>query len=383
MALRVAFNATSLVSPLTGVGTYIVRLGAALAKTGEVDSYSFYSYRWRHESPSLHASGARRRAARALRDAIKPVVPWGRELRALQQNRSFMRGFRRNAIELYHEPNYVPVSCDVPFVTTVHDLSWLRYPEMHPRSRVRWLERGLPRALERASAILVDSDFVRREVLTTFPVDARRVHAAHLGVSPNFRPRAASETRSTLQTLGLVHGEYLLTVGTLEPRKNVGHVVSAYARLPARLRGRYPLVVAGAKGWRAGRLERELRALARDGAIRLLGAVPGDDLPHLYAGAAAFVFASLYEGFGLPPLEAMASGVPLLLSNRASLPEIAGGAAVMFEPDHLDDTAAKLETLLEDSNASSELVRLGLGRAAAFTWEACAQSTLRAFRAAL
>jgi glycosyltransferase involved in cell wall biosynthesis len=383
MALRVAFNATPLLSPLTGIGNYIVHLGAALAATDAVDAYSFYGYSWRHEPPSPPVSGLRRPAARRWRDAIKPFVPFKRELRAAQQQFMFARGLRRNAIELYHEPNYIPLRYDVPVVATIHDLSWLRYPETHPADRVRWLERGLPRVLERAAAILVDSEFVRGEVLTTFRVDAQRVHTAHLGVSAAFQPRNAVETAPALRALELVHGEYLLTVGTIEPRKNVGHVLTAYAQLPATLRDRYPLVVAGAKGWRASDLERELRVLAGHGQIRFLGHVPGEDLPPLYAGAAAFVFASLYEGFGLPPLEAMASGVPVLVSNRASLPEVTGDAGVTFDPQRPDDTAAKIEAMLDDPIARAKFARLGIGRAAGFTWDACARATLNVYRAIL
>jgi glycosyltransferase involved in cell wall biosynthesis len=380
MALRVAFNATPLFSPLTGVGTYIVRLGEGLAATGEVDQFSFYGHRWRHEPPFLSEPGIRRSVVRSLRDAIKPLVPFGRDLRAAQQGIMFTRGLRRNAIELYHEPNYVPLSYDVPFVTTVHDLSWLRYPETHPRGRVRWLERGLPPALDRAAAILVDSEFVRSEVIATFRVDARRVHTAYLGVSSKFRPHSAMETASALRGFDLTHGEYLLTVGTIEPRKNVGHVLRAYARLPAKLRDRYPLVVAGARGWRASRLERELRSLAGRGGIRLLGHVPAADLPSLYAGSAAFVFASLYEGFGLPPLEAMACGVPVLVSNRGALPEITGNVGVKIDPEQPEHTARKIEALLEDPVASAERARLGIRRAAAFSWDACARATLNVYR---
>jgi glycosyltransferase involved in cell wall biosynthesis len=243
---------------------------------------------------------------------------------------------------------------------------------MHPADRIRWLERAMPRALARTAAILVDSEFVRQEVLATFGIDPVRVHTAYLGVSPAFRPRSDVETRATLGALDLVHGEYVLAVGTIEPRKNVKHVLDAYARLPEAMRKRYPLVIAGAKGWRAADLESELRALVERGLIRFLGYVADDDLPLLYAGAAAFVFASIYEGFGLPPLEAMASGVPVLVAERAALPEVTGDAALKLDPARPDETARTLASMLDE--------RRGLERAADFTWEACAHATLRVYR---
>jgi glycosyltransferase involved in cell wall biosynthesis len=381
MALRVGFNATPLLSPLTGIGQYIVNLGRALAATGEVDAYSFYGYRWRHEAPAPPSGLRGGDDAQRLLRTIKPFIPFKRELRHAQQQFQFGRGSRRFGLEIYHEPNYVPIAYDVPVIITIHDLSWLRYPETHPADRIRWLERSMPAALARAAAILVDSDFIRQEVLATFGLDPARVHTAHLGVSSAFRPRSRDETRATLSALDLVHGQYVLAVGTIEPRKNIGHVVAAYARLPERLRTRYPLVIAGASGWRATDLERELHALMARGEVRFLGHVPDEDLPILYAGARAFVFASVYEGFGLPPLEAMASGVPVLVADRAALPEVTADAAVKLDPEGPDDTSRKLAAMLDDAVMHAEFVRRGKRRAASFTWDACARRTLRVYRA--
>ena len=383
ITLRVAVNATPLLSPLTGIGNYIVQLGAALHARGNIDVHSFYGYRWKHEPPSPPVPGGRSIAATRARDLIKPWIPLKRELRSLLQQVIFMRGLHRHAIDLYHEPNYVPVRYDVPVVVTIHDLSWLRYPETHPADRVRWLERGLPRALDRAGAILVDSAFMRDEVVAMFDVSPQRVTVAHLGVSRAFRPRRPEETAVTLRPLGLQHGQYLLSVGTIEPRKNVGHLLAALARLPAALRDTFPLVIAGARGWRAADLERELRLLADRGQVRFLGHVPADDLPHLYAGAAAFVFPSLYEGFGLPPLEAMACGVPVLVSNRAALPEVVGDAGLVFDPEQPQDIAVKIAAILEDSSARADLAHRSTNRARCFTWSACAQATVEAYHQAL
>ena len=262
ITLRVAVNATPLLSPLTGIGNYIVQLGAALHARGDIDVHSFYGYRWRHEPPCPPVHGGRSIGATRARDLIKPWIPLKRGLRNLQQQVTFERGLHGRAIELYHEPNYVPVRYDVPVVVTIHDLSWLRYPETHPADRVRWLERGLSRALERAGAILVDSAFVRDELVAMFDVPPQRVTVAHLGVSSAFRPRSPEETAVTLRPLGLQHGHYLLSVGTIEPRKNVGHLLAAFARLPAALRDGYPLVFVGARDWRA-----ECQCLLRTGLL--------------------------------------------------------------------------------------------------------------------
>lgn len=383
MKLRVAINASPLLAPLTGIGNYIVHLGRALAEGDEVDVHSFYGGSLLHEPPTPRpAEVARRQRSLAFR-VLKRVVPFGRELRRMQQRIALSQAFRRDGIVLYHEPNYVPVRYDVPVAVTIHDLSWAHFPQMHPADRVRWLERGLPVAVERAGAILVDSAFVRDEVVGTFGIARDRVHLAHIGVGPEFCPHTPQETAAALQRFDLQHGQYVLTVGTIEPRKNIRHALAAYAMLPPALRARFPLVVAGAKGWHARDLEAQLSVLAARGEVRFLGYVDHRELPALYAGAAVFIFPSVYEGFGLPVLEAMASGVAVLASSRSSIPEVMGSAGVALDPENPEGTAASLAALLEDAPRREHLAREGRERSRAFTWESCARATIVAYRAAM
>lgn len=381
--LRIAFNASPLLAPLTGIGNYIVRLGAALAAEQEADLWAFYAGPWRAGPPDVPAHQSRGLlgpAMRGMRRSMATAVPFKREIVRWKNGAAFGRGLWRHAIDLYHEPNYVPLCWDVPVVVSIHDLSWIHYPDAHPRDRIRWLERGVPRAVRDAAAIVVDSEYVRDEVLLKLGAASSRVHVAALGVSAEFRPRTADETRSALQALGVTHGEYLLTVGTLEPRKNIRHTIDAHGLLPPHIRDRFPLVIAGASGWGESELKRDLRSLAGSSRVRFVGHVSASHLPALYSGAKAFVFASLYEGFGLPPLEAMASGVPVLVANRGAMPEVAGGAAWMIDPDRPDDTARSIEALLEDSSARDALIERGLARASTLTWRSCARATMKVYR---
>ena len=378
---RIAINATPVLSPLTGIGTYVSELGAALAHAG-ADLYSFYGTPGARPAAAPAVADPAQRVL-TLRSRARHLVPFRRQLRHAQQRIVFGAGVRRHAIELYHEPNYVPLASELPLVVTIHDLSWLRHPETHPADRVRWLERGVPPALDRAQAILVDSRFIGNELIATFGVEPARVHTALLGVGKKFRRREPAETRATLGAHALVHGSYVLSLATFEPRKNIAHVLDAYALLPASCRRRFPLVLAGATGWKAAPLVARIRALQARGEVRWLGFVPSAALPDLYAGAAAFVFPSFYEGFGLPPLEAMACGVPALVAGRAALPEVVGDAALVIDPDDPQGTAEALAALLDDLPRRQALGLQAEARAASFTWAACAEATLAAYAAAL
>jgi alpha-1,3-rhamnosyl/mannosyltransferase len=306
---------------------------------------------------------------------IGPLRPIVRSV----ERRKFAAGLRREDFAFYFEPAYLPFATPLPTVVTIHDLSHLRHPETHPVGRVRELDRELPSALERADRILAVSDFTRREVIEVFGVDPRRIVTTPLGVEPRFFPRTRAETSALLAGLGLTHGRYFLAVGTLEPRKNILAAVEAHARLPAAVREGYPLVVAGMKGWLTHAITRGLERAQSRGDVRLLGHVGDEQLPLLYAGAALLSYPSIYEGFGLPLLEAMASGVPVAASNRASMPDVVGDAGVLLEPDDVEGLSSVMLRIASDAGFANELADRGLARAKSFTWERCAALTMRSW----
>ena len=377
--MKLVVNARPLLNPISGIGRYLHELMREVERDGRFEPEYFFATRWQR-TLDLPASGSP--LTPGLVNVLRTLPPLTALARSLQQ-RNFAVGVRSRRPALYFEPNYLSFETDVPTVITIHDISHLRHPETHPVKRVRDLTRLLPRAVKSASCVLTVSEFSRSEVISEFGLSPDRVVTTPLGVDPRFVPRDAEVTRGLLEPLGLTHGHYVLSVGTLEPRKNVLATIRAHGKLPADLRKRYPLAIAGKSGWLTESLDRELGEAEARGDARRLGHVSDADLPLLYAGATLLAYPSFYEGFGLPPLEAMASGVPVIASNRASLPEVIGDAGLMLEPDDIDGLAASMRRIIEDVHFASDLGSRGLARARTFTWRRCAELTIRAWEQVL
>lgn len=389
--MNLLVNTESLVPPLTGIGLYTRHLLAAY-RTGLIEGeiHCFAGSRLcsaeqalgRLEQ-SLHAGPALRRRERRMallhRVASHTSLPY--HLHQYRVRKAFARATRLLPERtIYHEPNYILKPYAGPSVATVHDLSVFHYPEFHPKARVRHLERNLPRTLDRADHVITDSELVRDELLSRFGLRESRVTAIHLGVSEEFRPVEPQHAERVLGTYGLDVGGYTLCVSTFEPRKNVSALLDAYASLPGNLRRRFPLVLAGAKGWLSTEADRKLDRLAARGEVKRLGYVPGPDLPALYSGAAVFVFPSIYEGFGLPVLEAMACGAPVITSIGTSMAEIVDGCATLVNPRETEAMSAGIRQLLDDPGARESLATAGRARASGFTWSGCARRHVEVFR---
>lgn len=283
---------------------------------------------------------------------------------------SLVRGVRADGADVFLSPYYkMPLTCPCPAVITMHDLLFLDYPPTPPHGTAlyRLLFRvGSAVMARRAAAILTDSEWSRREILTRLRLPAGRVVVTPLGVSPRFRPIAPAFARPVAARYGLA-GDYILYVGNFRRHKNVGALLQAYAALPAPLRAGVSLALSGAPETGAAPLRAAAEARGLGDAVRFLGSVPDADLPALYSGATLFCFPSLAEGFGLPPLEAMACGAPVLCSDAAALPEVVGKAATLVDARSPEAIAAALEVLLTDGSARTRLRERGMARAAAFT----------------
>lgn len=376
--MKVVMNGTALLAPLTGIGQYTFQLARLLQ--ADVDLQMFYAT---HFSRSLVDTAAPQRAYGITRRIARRFIPHTYEVARYLQQMVFTRQGRAQHFQLYHEPNFLAYRFTGPSVITVHDLSWIRYPETHPVERVRAMDRYFEPGLRRAAMLITDAESVRQEVIAQFGIAPERIVAIPLGFDAGFKPYTAQETAATLAAHGLQHGRYFLSVGTLEPRKNVQATVRAYASLPTAMREQHPLVLAGMRGWRTSTMERMLEPLVASGQVRMLGYLERSELAAVTAGALAMVYPSIYEGFGLPALEAMACGVPPIVSNVSSLPEVVGDTGLMVDPQDVDGLTNAMLQVAEDPALRAGLGARAVARSAQFSWQRCADATKQVYRRAL
>ncbi len=286
------------------------------------------------------------------------------------------RVVRKKRFDVYHETAFTPAMVkNIPQVFTLHDLSLKKCRSMHPRERVWFSDLFFDRRIKHASHIITVSEYIRSEIVEELHVPAHKVTAIHEAPDPFFYPRGEEKIDATLSNLGLP-GDYLLFVGTLEPRKNISLLIKALAELEKDI----PIVLAGWKGWGEKPWREKAREAGLDKQIYAPGYIDEESLACLYSGALALVYPSLYEGFGLPVLEAMSCGCPVICSNVASLPEVAGDAALLIDPSDAEDLANAMDMLVGDSLLRSELIKKGLQRAEFFNWQKTAEQTLEVFR---
>lgn len=380
--MRIFVNGTPLLAPLTGVGQYIKHLFTAMDKLADAKICMYYGTHY-VQGMKLPTAGAAIAAQEGF-CFMKRFIPQPRAVRRVVERALFAFHTRRGFGDaIYHEPNFVPLPYKGAKVVTVHDLSIFDHPETHPQDRVNFMQTHMAQAIKETNHMIVVSASSGLALQRWFNVDPARITVTHLAADPRFHPRSTETLVPVLQTLGLTPGGYLLSVGTLEPRKNLSTLFAAYAGLPDALRKQYPLVVAGMKGWGTEGLMQSAEVLLQRGELHLLGYVPDALIPPLYSGAAAFCYPSRYEGFGLPALEAMASGVPVVTGNTTSLPEVVGDAGLMVDPDDVDGLRACLRQLLEDRAYAASLGGLGLARAQTFSWERCAAETFAVYEKVL
>lgn len=366
--MKICFDVQSAITQQAGVGRYARVLARHLAGAGEIDLVLFF-FDFRGNGVPFAAEPATFRR-----------VPWcpGRLAQLAWKTVGWPPfDFFSGRADVYHFPNFIlPPLSHGKSVVTIHDMSFMRFPEFAEERNLRYLSAGIRETAERCDAIITDSRFSADEITEFVNVDPERVFPIHLGVSGRFTPVPRAESAPMLKDLG-IDRPYVLTVGTLEPRKNIPFLVEAFELLTG-FDG--ALVIAGMRGWKYEPILAKMRSSSRAADIIFLDYVPDSHLVSLYSGAELFALTSFYEGFGFPPLEAMACGTPVICAATGSLPEVLGDAAVLVEDFDADTWAHHMGRLLTDTELRTSLVAKGRKHAARFTWQETARRTIDVYR---
>ena len=365
--MRIGIDIQTAVGRPTGVGQYVINLVRELARLEGEERFRLFCFDFRRRFAGLGLSDPRfeTRRIRAIPGAVYNLLSENLGLPDI----SLFAG----KCDLYHFPNFiVPPIRRGGVVLTVHDLSFARFPAYTERSNMRRLRKRFRYSLERADAIIAVSDFSRRELTDIYGVPRERIRVVHQAarvVPGERRDRPLDD-------------DYFLFVGTVEPRKNLGALLDAWKIITARRGGKWPcrLVVAGGAGWRCPPAEEQARERGVEGDVVVLDYVPNDRLGAYYANAEALVYPSLYEGFGMPPLEAMIRGTPVIASSAPAIPEVVGDAALMVDPREPEAIAGAMMRIRDDRSLRDELVRRGLERAKMFSWRKTAEKTMDIYR---
>ena len=366
--------------PLTGIGRYCKELASSLMKNPNIDEIKLLSgFRFMDGLPIVQEQA----------DSQYHLKSWVKNssLRTEIYRKIFplLRKYQLKRFEdyIYHGPNFSLPAFPGPKVATFHDISPFTWSHCSTPERVNLAQKEALHTLSCANALITDSNFTRQEIAQYFNWPIERIHAVPLACSEDFHPRDESACLSVLSKYNLKYQGYSLYVGTIEPRKNLERLLEAYARLPLKLRMEYPLILSGYKGWNNQAILDKLTQAEHQGWARYLGFLPAHESPLLFSAAHLFCFPSHYEGFGLPVLEAMASGLPVLCSNSSSLPEVIGDAGFVCDAEDDDALFGLVQQGIEDHKARETMRLKALERAKLFSWSDCAEGTLGVYRKVL
>jgi len=357
---------------VTGIGRYTANLARQLCETVAPDNLSLYVTR--------DTGGLRDFPCRVV---SAPVRTPHEVLRGVWEQTAVAADVRRFGADVYHSPNYaLPLALTCPAVLTVHDLAYLS-PHFHTWRLRHYLRLFTRISVRRARKVIAVSNYTREQIVRHYPEAEPKTVVVHNGLDPIYAdvPSEAAVTH-VLEQLGQ-RDPYILYTGTIEPRKNIPRIVQAFEAVAARSQTRFDLLICGAWGWRVEASRTAIEGSRFRDRIKLLGYLDAAQLPPLTAGARALVYPSLDEGFGFPALEAMAVGTPVIVSDRASLPEIVGDAGIQVDPFNVIAIAEAMEAVLFNRSLAADLAGKGFARARMFSWERAADETLAVYRSAV
>jgi glycosyltransferase involved in cell wall biosynthesis len=370
--MHIGIDAHAIGARQGGNETYIKNLIESLAEIDGENRYTVYhanaraAEEWRGRFPNF--------AVRLL----PPPTPLVRVPVALAFE------LRLRPVDLLHVQYTAPPFCPAPVVVTIHDLAFEHLPETFTRRGSFQLKLTVRRTAKKAARIATVSEYSRQDLIRTYKLPPEKIVVTHNGVEPRFSPSPGSpdETQAIRRRFGIEH-DYILAVGSLQPRKNLVRLIRAYADLRNQHASfTHQLVIVGRKLWLTEQIFKEVARQKWVKDVILTDYVDDQDLPALYRAAALFVYPSLFEGFGLPPLEAMACGTPVITSNTSSLPEVTGDAAILIDPYNDEQLSRSIISIVNDRTLQAQLREKGISQARKFTWRTAAEQTLQLYREA-
>lgn len=375
--MKIIMTTDAIHHPLTGIGRYAFELFAGLKQHSKVKEIKAFAHgHWVAdplELPKHDLASSRKNAVRKkLALSQSAVWAYSRLMPVISR-----WGLRHHGDGLVYSPNYLLPAGPSKKVATFHDMSVYDHPDFHPPARVALIMRELPKTLRRTDFLIVVSDFTKTRVLDHFDWPEERIHTVHLGVNHAFF-NAAKETAASqaLKALQIESGHYTLCVATIEPRKNIDRLLAAYRQLPSTVRESCPLVLVGDQGWNSEATHKAIQAAREEGWVRYAGYLPEDQLAVVMANCALFVFPALYEGFGLPVLEAMACGVPILCADLPSVYEFAGHSVRYMKADAVESMTEALDAALSDRGWLLEAGALAEIQSRPYSWQRTVDQTV-------
>ncbi len=388
--LSIAVEAKSLAAIRTGVGQYTYQLYRAMQKLkNSPDIYYQINKHFTHSLPNERVIctgnspiSYKEKLSKSIDKYTTSVAVAKKKLALYLYRKSFKQNLQEIKPDIIHCTDFFSINNlqGIPEIITVHDLSCFKCPETHPVARVKFFNEYLPASLEKAQHILTVSEFSKQEIVDYFSIKPEKITVTYNGLPAGFQMYQGQIADEILKKYTLKYKQYFLYVGTIEPRKNLELLLDAYQQLPKDIQVHYPLVIIGAYGWKFERFLQQAETLVQRQQLIMPGYVSDNELQHLMASAHCFLYPSLYEGFGIPPLEAMASGTPVITSNSSSLPEVVGAAGVLLPADDAQQWTQAIVNLIEDPQQYQQYVVSGLHRATIFNWEATAEKTLNCFQ---
>jgi len=375
---NIAFNSSSIrKGNLTGIGYYAYYLSRELEKIKEIEMLYFNERMWDKKLIINEKS-----KYSTIKSFVRDNVPYAYDVYRLLVQKRFEKVAHKN-LDLYHEPNFMIYPTSLPSIATIHDCSWIEHPELHPATRVKAMNKYMKFTLENADHIIVDAKFTKKMITKLSGYPPKKIDVIPLGVDDLFMPYSRAYTKDFLDSLGLKFKSYFLLVGTLEPRKNLVSALKAYISLPLKIKKNFKLVIVGGKGWLNDEFDSLSNSIINNGDLLITGYLSLKGIREIYAGAKIFIFPSKYEGFGLPVLEAMKSGVPVISSNSSSLPEVCNDAALQFDPLDIDGIASCIKKIVNDPFLEKKLISLGHENTKKFSWQKTAIKTVETYHKVL